>query len=499
MDADLASDVADLPTLLAALDHAEVALGSRRLGGGAERSAKRRLGSWVFHQMTRMFVPLDLADTQCGFKAFRHTEAKVIFGLSQVAGFAFDIEVLAIARSLGYRIAEVPVRWTEQPHGTFNALRHTPAMLADVVRARRNVHRAVRHAGLAPAGAPRLVQPRGQLSGFATAHEVALAQATAGPPHKPHANGLVERPAPTRRPGLGVDVATRVDPPTRRPRDRPDQPGRPPPDEPNPTSTRRPAGERSGGASDSRTGPPGDAAPAGLPTRTSLPHLLWIALGYAALFLLQAPGKLTADTKIELAVAPTRFLADATHLWNSPIRLDGWQQGWIVPAGAGGTGVLENRPGQTYQAGLVVGFALVAVLLAVALVPGRRRRRHRAARLDGGARLVTGTRWWERLPAWWVAMVAGTVAVGLVAGPVALVVPALAVVARRWPGLLPWAAAAAMAAAGVAMLATPDRTPREGVGASGGFAQAAGATALAAVLVALCVGRDSRPDSRAGP
>ncbi len=176
MDADLASDVADLPALLAALEHAEVALGSRRLGGCADRSARRRFGSWVFHQITRMFIPLDLADTQCGFKAFRHTEAEIIFGLSQVAGFAFDIEVLAVARSLGYRIAEVPVRWTEQPHGTFNALRHTPAMLADVVRARRNVRRAVRHAGLAAPEPPRRVRPRGELNGFASAHEVGLAR-----------------------------------------------------------------------------------------------------------------------------------------------------------------------------------------------------------------------------------------------------------------------------------------------------------------------------------
>jgi glycosyltransferase involved in cell wall biosynthesis len=101
MDADLASDVADLPALLAALEHAEVALGSRRLGRGAALSAGWRIGSWAFHQVTRIFGPLDLADTQCGFKAFRHAEAKVIFGLSQVAGFAFDIEVLTIARALG--------------------------------------------------------------------------------------------------------------------------------------------------------------------------------------------------------------------------------------------------------------------------------------------------------------------------------------------------------------------------------------------------------------
>src|SRR5262245_15648042 len=129
MDADLASDVADLPALLAALEHAEVALGSRRLGGTVDRSRVRRVGSHLFHRIARLLVPLGLADTQCGFKAFRRAEAKILFGLSRVTGFAFDVEVLALAQSMGYRIAEVPVRWNEMPEGTFSAARHTPAML----------------------------------------------------------------------------------------------------------------------------------------------------------------------------------------------------------------------------------------------------------------------------------------------------------------------------------------------------------------------------------
>jgi len=142
MDADLASDVGDLPILLAALDDAEVALGSRRLGRGANRAATRRLGSWAFNQLTRSLVSLDVADTQCGFKAFRRAEAKVLFGLSQANGFGFDVEVLSLARSLGYRIAEIPVRWSEEPGGTFRIIRHTPAMLAELARARRHARRS---------------------------------------------------------------------------------------------------------------------------------------------------------------------------------------------------------------------------------------------------------------------------------------------------------------------------------------------------------------------
>ncbi|WP_241834454.1 dolichyl-phosphate beta-glucosyltransferase [Pseudofrankia asymbiotica] len=154
MDADLASDISDLPLLLAALEHAEVALGSRRLGRTADRAAARRLGSWAFNQLTRSLVSLDLADTQCGFKAFRHAEAKVLFGLSQANGFGFDVEVLSLARSLGYRIAEIPVRWSEEPGGTFRVVRHTPAMLAELARARRHARRSLPGRPVAPSAWP---------------------------------------------------------------------------------------------------------------------------------------------------------------------------------------------------------------------------------------------------------------------------------------------------------------------------------------------------------
>ncbi|MEX5634444.1 dolichyl-phosphate beta-glucosyltransferase [Parafrankia sp. FMc2] len=142
MDADGASDLNDLPLLLAALEHAEVALGSRRIGAGVTRTSGRKAGSWAFNQLTRSLVALDVADTQCGFKAFRHAEAKILFSLTRSTGFGFDVEVLSIARSMGYRIAEVPVRWSETPGGTFRMSRHTPAMLVDVVRARRYRNRA---------------------------------------------------------------------------------------------------------------------------------------------------------------------------------------------------------------------------------------------------------------------------------------------------------------------------------------------------------------------
>ncbi len=50
-------------------------------------------------------------DTQCGFKAFTEEASRKIFAVSRVKGWAFDVEVLALARRMGYRIKEVPVHW----------------------------------------------------------------------------------------------------------------------------------------------------------------------------------------------------------------------------------------------------------------------------------------------------------------------------------------------------------------------------------------------------
>lgn len=119
MDADLATDLADLPLLTDALEHAEVAIGSRAVST-AEISHATWARSWMgvaFNHAVRITTRLPLRDTQCGFKAFRGDVARSLFARSKVDGFAFDVEVLLLARSQGLRIAEVPVRWTEV-HGS---------------------------------------------------------------------------------------------------------------------------------------------------------------------------------------------------------------------------------------------------------------------------------------------------------------------------------------------------------------------------------------------
>jgi arabinofuranan 3-O-arabinosyltransferase len=61
-----------------------------------------------------------------------------------------------------------------------------------------------------------------------------------------------------------------------------------------------------------------------------------------------------------------------------PVVVDGWQQGWVIPAGVAGTIVVEFVPDQIYRAGLVGGAALLLLILAMALLPARQRGSHAA-------------------------------------------------------------------------------------------------------------------------
>ncbi len=76
-----------------------------------------KLGN-LFIQM--LLLP-GIRDTQCGFKAFTEEVAKRIFELSRIGGWGFDVEILALAKKMGYRIREVPVHWVNDTRSHVNA------------------------------------------------------------------------------------------------------------------------------------------------------------------------------------------------------------------------------------------------------------------------------------------------------------------------------------------------------------------------------------------
>ncbi len=92
----------------------------------------RRFLSHAFNFFLRSQRLTLFHDTQCGCKLFRRDVAKIIFSYSMINGFAFDVEVLLIAKNFGYHIAEAPVEWIDGGHSRFGILSDGLQALEDI-------------------------------------------------------------------------------------------------------------------------------------------------------------------------------------------------------------------------------------------------------------------------------------------------------------------------------------------------------------------------------
>jgi dolichyl-phosphate beta-glucosyltransferase len=139
-DADGATPIKEIERLESALDAgADVAVGSRALRAeGIRVHAKlyRHLIGRTFHFLVEWLADGGVKDTQCGFKLFRSAVAQDLFSRMRMNGFSFDVEVLAMAKRRGYRVAEVPVNWTHQPGSKVRLTLDSLRMAADLVRIR---------------------------------------------------------------------------------------------------------------------------------------------------------------------------------------------------------------------------------------------------------------------------------------------------------------------------------------------------------------------------
>jgi len=142
-DADQSTPIEELDKLLPLFKTgaADVAIGSRALKNSqieVHQPFYREPLGFVFNDLIQLLVLKRIKDTQCGFKLFRRKAARDVFSLALIDGFAFDVEALLIARKLNYRVAEVPIRWRNDPHTSIRLLRHGSRMVADLFRVRWN-------------------------------------------------------------------------------------------------------------------------------------------------------------------------------------------------------------------------------------------------------------------------------------------------------------------------------------------------------------------------
>ncbi|PWU10940.1 MAG: glycosyl transferase [Terriglobia bacterium] len=115
----------------------EAVIGTRRGGAQIERAQPlyRRAGSRGFLWFMQTVVGLPgINDTQCGFKFFQHSAAKELFRRQTIDAYMFDVEILAIARRLGYRIQQVPVRWRDDADSRLDLVAGNLRNVRDIFR-----------------------------------------------------------------------------------------------------------------------------------------------------------------------------------------------------------------------------------------------------------------------------------------------------------------------------------------------------------------------------
>ena len=136
-DADLSAPIEEFPILVSAAKDGGVAIGSRAVHRRLVEVRQPRHRDFMgrtFNLIVHLLGLSEIHDTQCGFKLFPGNLARDLAAVQRLDGFAFDVELLVIARSWGYPVHEVGVRWRHIEASRVLAVRHSAQMLRDLLR-----------------------------------------------------------------------------------------------------------------------------------------------------------------------------------------------------------------------------------------------------------------------------------------------------------------------------------------------------------------------------
>lgn len=139
-DADGATPIEEVEKLESALlGDFQIAIGSRAIFSESTSVSTvwyRKFLGRIFNRTINLLILPGIADTQCGFKLFTKDAAQRLFNAQKIERFAFDVELLFLARKFGYRIKEVPINWTNVEGSKVNLLTDSTKMLIDVLKLR---------------------------------------------------------------------------------------------------------------------------------------------------------------------------------------------------------------------------------------------------------------------------------------------------------------------------------------------------------------------------
>lgn len=138
-DIDFSVPITYLPQFLSALNKFDVAIGSRRLAGSVIAQHQHFLREFLgqgFTKLSNLILGLNHSDLTCGFKAFRASVAKGLFFRQHLNRWAFDPEILFLAKKVGYTITEIPVTWHNDPLTKVNLFKDTLTSLISLFQIR---------------------------------------------------------------------------------------------------------------------------------------------------------------------------------------------------------------------------------------------------------------------------------------------------------------------------------------------------------------------------
>jgi len=139
-DADLSTPIEEVAKFVPWIRNGyDIVIGSRALKESdivKKQPWYRQSMGKVFNAMVKTLVFGGFEDTQCGFKLFTSGSGKRIFNMARIDGFAFDVEALFLARRMGFRIKEVPVKWMNSPQSRVRIIKDSFRMLLDLLRIR---------------------------------------------------------------------------------------------------------------------------------------------------------------------------------------------------------------------------------------------------------------------------------------------------------------------------------------------------------------------------
>jgi dolichyl-phosphate beta-glucosyltransferase len=147
-DADGSMPAEEMPKLLQPLIscRAEIAIGSRYADGArsdVKQPLYRRLWSRLCNRVIQRSLVPGIRDTQCGFKAFTAEAARDLFGRGRIDGWAFDLEILALAKRRGYVVEEVGVYWQDDARSKINPIKDMLKVVSEALTIRRNIKQGV--------------------------------------------------------------------------------------------------------------------------------------------------------------------------------------------------------------------------------------------------------------------------------------------------------------------------------------------------------------------